>query len=283
VELLSQVTEQDVERLDDDTYRIAKGTAPGRIISTSDPEARHGRKSASKVIHGFKTHVTGTIESQFVTGITITDAATHDGEPTSALIAQMATHGVKPTELVGDNAYGAGANIRASSEVGVQIRTKPSRPAPRGAISKREFDIDIERKLVTCPAGKTTAEYTWVGATEETGPVPQFRFASEDCQACHLRSTCSSATAKGGRRVIRLSPYESELQQNRAFAESSRGQDVLRSRSSIERLISHLVRMGMRHARFFSVKRVQLQAFLVAAAYNMQRLFTLRAGAATDH
>lgn len=283
VDLLVQVARQDVERLDDGTYRIAKGTVPGRVISMSDPEARHGRKSASKVIHGFKTHVTGTIESQFVTGIAITDAATHDGQPTPELIAQTEANGVKPTEIVGDNAYGAGANIRASHEAGVQIRTKPSRPASRGAISKREFDIDIERMIVTCPAGKTTTDHTWVGANEEAGPVPQFRFATQDCQACDLRGTCSGATAKGGHRVIRLSPYEHELQQNRAFAESPRGQDVLRSRSSIERLISHLVRMGMRHARFFTMKRVQLQAFMVAATYNLQRIFTLRAGGATAH
>jgi len=282
VDLLVQVAQQDVQRLDDGTYRIAKGTVPGRIISMSDPEARHGRKSASKVIHGFKTHVTGTIDSQFVTGIAITDAATHDGQPTPVLIAQTATNGVKPTEIVGDNAYGAGANIRASNEVGVQMRTKPSRPAPRGAISKREFDIDIEQMVITCPADKTATEYTWVGAKEEAGPVPQFRFASEDCQACDLRSTCSGATAKGGRRVIRLSPYEREHQQNRAFAESPQGQHVLRARSSIERLISHLVRMGMRHARFFTMKRVQLQAFLVAASYNLQRIFTIRASGATD-
>ncbi len=283
VDLLAQVARQDVEQLEDGTYRIAKGTVSGRIISVSDPEARHGRKSASKVIRGFKTHVTGTIDSQFVTGIAITDAATHDGQPTSDLIAQTEAHGVKPTELVGDAAYGAGANIRASKEAGVQVWTKPPRCASRGAIPKREFDIDIERMIVTCPAGKTTTEHTWVGAKQEVGPVPQFRFARQDCQACELRTTCSGATAKGGRRTIRLSPYEREHQQTRSFAESPRGQQVLRSRSSIERLISHLVRMGMRHARFFGMKRVQLQAFLVAATYNIQRLFTLRAGGATAH
>jgi hypothetical protein len=33
--------------------------------------------------------------------------------------------------------------------------------------------------------------------------------------------------------------------------------------------------MGMRHARFFTMKKVQLQAHMVAAAYNLQRVMTL--------
>ena len=116
-ELLQKVARQDVEGLEDGTFKIARGTASGRIISVSDPEARHGRKSASKTINGFKTHVVGTIESQFVTGIAITDAATHDAEPTGTLLDQTEAHDLRPDELVGDSAYGAGANIRDSAKL----------------------------------------------------------------------------------------------------------------------------------------------------------------------
>ena len=54
---------------------------------------------------------------------------------------------------------------------------------------------------------------------------------------------------------------------------------VLRARSAIERLIAHLVRMGMRQARFFGLPMVRFQAFMTAAAYNLQRLITLAAAA----
>lgn len=278
-QLLQTVARQDVEELDDGTFKIAKGTVSGRIISISDPEARHGRKTASKTINGFKTHVVGTIESQFVTGIAITDAATHDSEPTTTLIEQTDAHGVKPRELVGDSAYGSGPNIRRSAELGIELHTKVPRPPTRTAFPKQDFDIDIDTLRVTCPAGVTTDEYTMVGNNDPAGPVAQFRFLKNDCQACSMRAECCTATANGGRRVIRLNPHEREIQANRAFAQTERGKDVLRSRSSVERLISHLVRMGMRHARFFTMARVQVQAFFVAAAYNLQRLFTLRASA----
>ena len=276
LELLARVSLQDVEELEDGTYRIAKGTAPGRVISMTDPEARHGRKSSSKVINGFKTHVLGTIESQFVTGIEITDAGVHDAQPTPKLIEQAESHGVKPTEAVGDAAYGTGANIRACQEEGVAILTKMGAPSHKNSLPKSAFDIDLEAMRATCPHGATTEHHTMVKAGDGSGErVPKFHFDKETCQACPLRMTCCSPTRNGRNRTIMLSTHEQELQAIKAFNAAPTAVAVLRSRSSIERLISHLVKMGMRTARFFGMHRVQLQAHMVAAAYNLQRLITL--------
>ena len=55
---------------------------------------------------------------------------------------------------------------------------------------------------------------------------------------------------------------------------------LLRERSGIERLIAHLVRMGMRQARFFGMEMVKFQAFMTAAAHNIQRYMTLASAAA---
>lgn len=278
--LLVQVARQDVEELDDGSFDIARGTTKGRIISITDPEARHGRKSSSKVINGFKTHVLGTIESQFVTGIAITDASVHDATPTTALIKQAERHDLKPAEAVGDGAYGTGANLRACSELGVDLHTKQGRPSSRGAIPKRDFDIDLEQRTVTCPAGHVATDPSLVKAGDGSEErVPSFTFAKATCQACPLKDSCCAATAKGRSRTIKLNTHEAELQRNQAFNQTERGREVLRARSAVERLISHLVRMGMRHARFFTMKKVQLQAYMVAAAYNLQRVMTLMAAA----
>src|SRR5205807_6485072 len=45
--LLATVIGQDIEQTADGTFRIARRTAPDRVISTVDPEARHGRKSSA--------------------------------------------------------------------------------------------------------------------------------------------------------------------------------------------------------------------------------------------
>ena len=284
LELLQKVSRQDVEQLDDGTYRIVRGTAPGRIISITDPEARHGRKSSSKLINGFKTHLIGTIISQFVTGIVNTDAATHDAKPSPELIRQAEANGVKPSEAVGDNAYGTGENLRACNEEGVPMRTKLAQPSHKGALPKRDFDINVEGMQVTCPGGQATKDYTLVQADGDAKQrVPLFHFTKEACQQCDLKDKCCSKTAKGGKRTIKFSPFERELQQNKAFNATERAPVILRARSSIERLISHLVKMGMRHARFFGMIKMQMQSYMVAAAYNLQRYITLKVQAAKHH
>src|SRR5439155_10288563 len=42
--LLATVIGQDIDQTPDGTFRIARRTAPDRVISTVDPEARHGHK-----------------------------------------------------------------------------------------------------------------------------------------------------------------------------------------------------------------------------------------------
>jgi len=249
---------------------------PGRIISVTDPEARHGRKSASKTITGFKTHVVGTLDSQFVTGITMTDAGTHDATPTPELLRQTEEAGLKPKELVADAAYGTGANRRACLAAGVNLYTKLPTPSHK-TFTKRDFTIDLAAMSITCPAGHTTTTHGTVkdpaGSSER---VPRFRCSTGTCRACPLHEKCGTTTAARGRDVI-LSRHESEMQEAQRFNARPEARAILRKRSAVERLIAHLVRMGMRQARFFGLHRVQFQAFMTAAAYNLQRLFTLTA------
>lgn len=277
VELLQRVARQDVDEKADGTFEIAQRTVRDRVISISDPEARHGRKSASKVIEGFKMHIMGTIESQFVTSVVITDAGTHDARPTTALIEQAEHFGLKPSEAVGDAAYGTGANVRSAAEHGVDVVTKQPAPSHKGSIPKRDFEIDLESQRVSCPGGATTKTFSWVKASGAEERVQRFVFDKVDCQGCSLRKKCCKATANGRARGVILNVHEPELQRLKTFNASPRARQILRKRSAIERLISHLVRMGMRHARFFGMQKSQFQGYMTAAAYNLQRLFTLQA------
>lgn len=274
--LLQQVVRQDVEQLPDGSWKIARGTVPGRVISITDPEARHGRKSASHVIHGFKTHIIGTIKSQFVTGISVTNAGTHDAKAAPGLLDQVAAREIKPEEVVADAAYSTGEALREGTSRGVAVRTKMPSPSCKTAIPKREFAIDLNARTVTCPAGQIARDPALVAdpAGGET-PVEKFKFKKEDCQKCPLKERCSKQTAKGGGRTLILSAYEVEIQEMKAFNATERAKPLLRSRCAVERLIAQLVRMGMRHARFFGMYNVQFQAYMTAAAYNLQRIITL--------
>jgi hypothetical protein len=62
--LLATVTGQDIEETSDGRFRIFEGTAPDRVISTADPQARHGHKTAAHGVDGYKMECGGTSPAQ---------------------------------------------------------------------------------------------------------------------------------------------------------------------------------------------------------------------------
>jgi len=54
--LLATVLGQDLEATEDGTFSIARRVAPDRVISTVDPETRHGHKTSAHGFDGFKGH-----------------------------------------------------------------------------------------------------------------------------------------------------------------------------------------------------------------------------------
>jgi DNA-binding protein H-NS len=66
-DILATVAIQDIERQKDGTVKIRQGVAKDRIISTNDPEMRHGRKSSARKFDGYKTHTTIETDNNFIT------------------------------------------------------------------------------------------------------------------------------------------------------------------------------------------------------------------------
>jgi Transposase domain (DUF772) len=64
--LLATVTGQDIEETVDGRFRIFEGTAPDRVISTVDPQARHGHKTAAHGLDGYKAHVAVDPDSEVI-------------------------------------------------------------------------------------------------------------------------------------------------------------------------------------------------------------------------
>jgi hypothetical protein len=66
--LLARVIQQDLEPDPGggDRSRIRRGTTPDRRISIEDGEMRHGRKSKSKTINGYKPHIATDVDSGLI-------------------------------------------------------------------------------------------------------------------------------------------------------------------------------------------------------------------------
>ncbi len=65
---------------------MARRVAKDRVISSVDPDARHGRKSASSRFDGFKAHISIDPESEIITAAAVTPGNVHDAKVALDLI-----------------------------------------------------------------------------------------------------------------------------------------------------------------------------------------------------
>ena len=71
-ELLATVTGQDLEQDAAGVFKIARRVAPDRVISTVDPEARHGHKTSARGFDGYKGHIAVDPDSEIITATDVT-------------------------------------------------------------------------------------------------------------------------------------------------------------------------------------------------------------------
>jgi len=273
-ELLAQVIDQDVEHDGAGSPQIRQGVARDRVISHSDPEMRHGRKSASRRFDGHKLDVITDEDSELVLGVDVRAANASDGEGAVPLLeAVQAVPGVEVETLLGDMAYSDGDVREAVEATGAELVAKVPPVTNSGRFPKTDFAIDIEAGTVTCPAGNVTSDAR--PATDHKGrAVTRFVFAPATCAACPLREQCT--TSDKGRSVV-LSAHEGRITRARAAQAEPETKALLRRRSKVERKIDHLQDLGMRQARYRGRRATRLQALLAATVANFKRLGVLGA------
>lgn len=270
--LLEAVLDQDVEEDPDPTDprpRIRRGVAPDRIVSHSDPEMRHGRKSASRRFDGHKMHVLTDEASELVLAVEVGAGNGADAEACVPLVeAAGEIEGVEVATVLADMAYSGGDTRAAVEEAGAEIVAKVPPVRNGGRFPKTEFAIDTEAGTVTCPAGVTAAEAR--PARDHKGrPATLFVFPAETCAACPLRERCVGGARP---RTVLVGMHESRMAKARAAQRDPGIKALLRRRAKVERKIAHLQHLGMRQARYRGRRKTKLQATLAATVANFTRL-----------
>ncbi len=85
-ELLATVIGQDLDEGEDGIFRIARRVAKDRVISTVDPQARHGRKTSAHAFDGYKGHVGIDPDSELITATAVTPGNAGDAAAAAALL-----------------------------------------------------------------------------------------------------------------------------------------------------------------------------------------------------
>jgi len=248
---LAKLVGQDLD-LSSGEAELLKGVAPDRQCSVTDPEMRHGRKSASKRFDGSKGHAIVDPESELITDVEVTPASEHDGAAGESLLEHT-----EATMVGGDNAY-AGADVRAKALNHGTVVITPA--APSGEYDKDSFVLSEDGQSMTCPAA-------------ETAPIAssgRVHFPAKTCRACPFAHLCNP---KGNGRTLQIQGTEALQRHLRAYARTEKGRELIKwVRSTTERIIGHWVRWGLRQGRYFGTAKTGLQAVLAATGHNLDKI-----------
>lgn len=271
-ELLGRIVDQDVEDRPPDGGgpTVRDGVARDRVVSVVDPDMRHGRKSPSARVDGYKAHVLTDHGTELVLSVAATAANQPDGPQAAPLVAAAKAAGVPVAEVLGDTAYGDGDTRVAVEAVGAKVTAKTQPPSPTGRFVKTDFVIDPAVPSATCPAGQTTTHTGW--STDGKGRRVTVLKFGQLCTGCPLSSRC---TSDGNGRSVTLNFHEARLQAARSDQARPSTRRKLRRRSLVERKLAELKMHGMGKARYRGARKVLLQLRLTAAVVNTKRLFTL--------
>lgn len=280
--LLATVVAQDIEEGDDGRFRIAIRVVPDRVISTVDPESRHGHKTAARGFDGYKGHVAIDPDSELITSTAVTAGNVADGVVADALIADVIaetpsadaspSEPAKKLEVYGDASYGTAAIVEKVEAAGGEAMVKVQPPVnAAGFYTKERFDIDLDAGTVQCPAGRLVQ-------IRRRGDGSGLASFASFCGDCPLRAKCTK-NAQG--RSVTIHPSERTLatarkkQRDPAWKARYRG-----TRPKVERKLAHLMfrRHGGRRARVRGRARIAADFALLGAAVNLRRLAELKVG-----
>jgi hypothetical protein len=250
-----QVRDQDTVIGQDNMVRLRHGVAHDRRISIQDPQMRHGRKTRSQRIDGYKRHVLTDLDTDLVCAVGVTPANLAEAKVADQITADLDAQGRTLGELHIDRAYlSSGLVTGRDRDLQVFCKAFPVRNGPRFA--KPAFTLDFDHGLLTCP-NSVTMPFT---------PGGKVQFPAQTCQVCRLRERCTTST-RG--RSVQIHPDERLLAELRAAQQTPHGRARLRQRTAVEHTLAHVGRWQGRRARYVGQRKNLFDLRRVAVVHNL--------------
>ncbi len=250
-----QVRDQDVVVCAEGGATLRKGVAPERRISVEDGEMRHGRKSRSLLVDGFKRHIVRDLESGLIPVVGVTAANVPEASVTDSIEDDLAAQQLRVGEWHIDRAYLASRMIKERSAE-VEIWCKAWAVRSGAYFAKTAFHLDWERQELRCPNN--------VVVPFEVGG--QVQFPAARCGACALRERCTRS-AQG--RSVSIHPDERLLEELRERQLTPQGRAKLRERTAVEHGLAHVGYWQGDRARYLGVRKNLLDLRRVAVVHNL--------------
>jgi transposase len=250
-----QVRDQDVERSADGTPTVRRGVARERRISIEDAEMRHGRKSRSQRVDGYKRHVLRDLDAGLIRAVGVTPANSPEASITDAIVADLDRQAARLGELHIDRAYLSSRLVRERpADLAIFCKAWPVRNGDR--FPKTAFALDWDRQTIRCPNG----------ALLSFAPGGTVRFPAATCAACPLRDRCT--TSPLGRSVT-IHPDERLLGELRRRQGTPTGRARLRERVAVEHALAHIGHWQGRRARYRGARKNLFDLRRCAVVHNL--------------
>jgi len=255
VVVAAQIQAQDVVRTMDGTPALRQGVARDRRISIEDGEMRHGCKSRTERVDGYKRHILRDLDSGLIHAVAVTAANVPESAATPALEAGLDRQGFAIAELHIDRGYLASPLVRDRPPER-RIVGKPW-PVHNGDLfPKTAFVLDWATGTLRCPAGQE----------QPARPGAIVHFPARTCAVCGLRERCT--TSAHGRSVA-IYPDEHLLAELRALQRSPDGRARLRERVAVEHGLAHVGRWQGRRARYRGLRKNLFDLRRAAVIHNL--------------
>jgi hypothetical protein len=239
--MVQRLIEQDTEPDPDGPgRRITNGTAADRQISVSDPDMRHGRKSRSQTIKGYKRHIAVDLDIPGLICATKATAANVPDKDAVGPLVDWIEQGGTIAEAHVDRAYVEAPELVERQKDGLRLVTKPHPVGNHtGHFSKTAFRFNFSKRKVTCPAGESVR--IRYGKT--------VAFPAERCDDCVLREQCT-ACQKGRGRTLHIHPREPFQAKLRREVQTREGREERRERVVVEHGLARVGHIQGTKAKF---------------------------------
>jgi IS5 family transposase len=232
--------------------------AKDRRISVEDGQMRHGRKSRSVRVDGYKRHVLHDLDTGLIRAVGITPANVPEASVTEAISEDLAQQAASLKELHIDRAYLSSHLVRErGDDLEIYCKAWPIRQGKR--FHKQAFTLDWERQIIQCPAKR---EMPFV-------PGGVVHFPKEACTECPLKAQCTTSS-KG--RSVNIHPDEALLIELRERQQTPQGRAQLRERVAVEHTLAHVGRWQGRRARYRGLRKNLFDLRRCAVVHNLHVL-----------